>query len=184
MQETTLYQGRWLNMKQRGHWEYVERVHPGGAVAIVAVTDAGEIVLVEQPRVPIARTTIELPAGLVGDIAGAGGESLFEAARRELEEETGFACTGIELMHSGPTSAGMSTEFIHFVHATGLRKVGAGGGDDTEQITVHAVPLADIDAWLEVRAQQGDSIDPKLMAGLWLLEHPRRYNDIENNVSA
>lgn len=179
MQSETLYQGRWLALKRRGRWEYAERVHPGGAVAILAVTDDARIVLVEQPRVPIGRTTIELPAGLVGDLAGASGEDVADAARRELEEETGYTCGDVELLHSGPTSAGMSTEFIHFVRAGGLHKVGAGGGDDTEDITVHEVSLAGIDAWLADRAARGDSVDPKLMAGLWLLQHPRRYNGVE-----
>lgn len=176
MTDATLYQGRWLNMKQRGHWEYVERVHPGGAVAIVAVTDTGCLLLVEQPRVPIGRTTIELPAGLVGDLAHAAEESLFDAARRELEEETGYRCARIEPLHSGPSSAGMSTEFIHYVRALGLTRVGPGGGDDSEDITVHEVPLAQISAWLQQRAQRGDSVDPKLMAGLWLLDHPGPFN--------
>ncbi|HET8899083.1 MAG TPA: NUDIX hydrolase [Rhodanobacteraceae bacterium] len=176
MQDETLYQGRWLNLKRRGRWEFVERVNPGGAVAILAVTDAGSLLLVEQPRVPIGRTTIELPAGLIGDSGHEDDEPLAEAARRELEEETGYTCRAVELLHSGPTSAGMSTEFIHFVHATGLARIGPGGGDDSEEITVHEVPLDGIDAWLAARAAQGNSIDPKLMAGLWLLAHPRHYN--------
>lgn len=176
MTDTTLYQGRWLNMKRRRQWEYVERVHPGGAVAIIAVTDAGALLLVEQYRVPIARTTIELPAGLVGDLAHASDESLLDAAGRELEEETGYRCARIEPLHSGPSSAGMSTEIIHYVRAHGLLRVGAGGGDDSEDITVHEVPLAHADDWLRQRARLGDSIDPKLMAGLWLLDHPGPYN--------
>ena len=179
MQERTLYQGKWLNMKQRAHWEYVERVNPGGAVAIVAVTDAGHLLLVEQPRVPISCTTIELPAGLVGDLEYADDERLLSAAQRELEEETGYRCERIEHLHSGPTSAGMSTEFIHFVRALDLEKVSAGGGDETEDITVHEVPLVEVGTWLSQRAAQGDSIDPKLMAGLWLLNHPGRYNQAE-----
>lgn len=176
MQDETLYQGRWLNLKRRGRWEYAERVNPGGAVAIIAVTGEQRVVLVEQPRVAIARTTLELPAGLVGDLADARDESVAAAARRELEEETGYTCERVEWLHSGATSAGMSTEFVHFVRAIGLRKVGAGGGDASEDITVHEVPLAGIDAWLAARAADGLAIDPKLMTGLWLLAHPRRYN--------
>lgn len=175
----TLYQGQWLNMKQRGRWEYVERVNPGGAVAIVAVTDNDNIVLVEQPRVPISRTTIELPAGLVGDLAECDDEDLLSAAQRELEEETGYRCGRIQHLHSGPSSAGMSTEFIHYVRALDLERVSQGGGDATEDITVHEVPLAEIDVWLSERATGGDSIDPKLMAGLWLLKHPGRYNSAD-----
>src|SRR5699024_2459270 len=88
--EQLLYAGDFLRVKRRGHWEYVERVNARAVVVIVAVTDAGELVLVEQPRVPVAANCIELPAGLVGDIAGAEDESLATAAARELEEETGY----------------------------------------------------------------------------------------------
>lgn len=177
--EQTVYQGEWLCMKQRGQWEFVERVNPGGAVAMLAITAEQRLLLVEQFRVPIQRRTIELPAGLVGDMAHLRGEDLLSAARRELEEETGYTCARIEVLHSGPSSAGMSTEFIHFVHALDLRRIGAGGGDESEDIIVHEVPLASIDAWLAQRAAIGDSVDPKLMAGLWMLEHPRRYNGAE-----
>ncbi|MDN5924832.1 MAG: NUDIX hydrolase [Xanthomonadales bacterium] len=163
-------------MKQRGHWEYVERVHPAGAVAIIALTDTGSLLLVEQTRAPIARTTIELPAGLIGDLATATDESVSAAARRELEEETGYRCARIEPLHTGPSSAGMSTEMIHYVRAHELTRVGPGGGDDSEDISVHEIPLANISAWLQQRARQGDSIDPKLMAGLWLLDHPGSFN--------
>lgn len=179
MDEATLYQGTWLRMKQRGSWEYVERVNPGGAVAMLAITNEDRLLLVEQFRVPIRRRTIELPAGLVGDMEHLRGEPLLDAARRELEEETGYTCARIEPLHSGPSSAGMSTEFIHFVRALDLRRMGPGGGDESEQITVHEVPLAGIDAWLAQRAEKGDSVDPKLMAGLWLLDHPQRYNPVE-----
>ncbi|MGA7296363.1 MAG: NUDIX hydrolase [Rhodanobacteraceae bacterium] len=176
MNDRILYQGKWLTMKQRGRWEYVERVNPGGAVAILAITDEQRIVLVEQPRVPISRTTIELPAGLVGDLEHRDDEDLLNATQRELEEETGYRCERIEPLHSGPSSAGMSTEIIHYVRALDLKRVSQGGGDATEDITVHEVPLVDISTWLAQRAAQGDSIDPKLMAGLWLLAHPGRYN--------
>ena len=56
--------GRFLRLVRRGTWEYAERVHPRPAVVIVAVTSAGELVLVEQFRVPLQARVIELPAGL------------------------------------------------------------------------------------------------------------------------
>ncbi|HET6631329.1 MAG TPA: NUDIX hydrolase [Rhodanobacteraceae bacterium] len=184
MADETLYQGRWLRLKRHDHWEYVERANAAGAVVIVAVTDAGALLVVEQRRVPIDRTTIELPAGLIGDLAACGDEPLAEAATRELEEETGYRCACIEHLHSGPSSAGMSTEFIHFVRAVGLQRVGAGGGDDSEDITVHEVPLADVPAWLQARARAGLSVDPKLMTGLWLLDHPGPFNEIDDGAPA
>jgi ADP-ribose pyrophosphatase len=112
-----------------------------------------------------------MPAGLVGDLAGHAGEDALEAARRELEEETGYRCERLDFIHAGPSSSGMSTEMIAFVRARDLRKVGAGGGDASENIIVHEVPRAEAGRWLFARAAEGYSIDPKLFAGLWFIEH-------------
>jgi ADP-ribose pyrophosphatase len=168
-----LYQGHWLSLRQRGRWEYVERNNPGGAVIIVAVTPDDRVLFVEQYRVPIRQFTIEMPAGLVGDLAGQEQESALLAARRELEEETGWRCERVEFIHAGPSSSGMSTEQVAFVRALDLVKVGPGGGDETENIVVHEIPRAEAGAWLFARAAAGYSIDPKLFAGLWFLEHGR-----------
>ena len=167
----TLYQGRWLSLRKRGRWEYVERNNPGGAAIVIAVTPDDRVLFVEQYRVAIQSRTIEMPAGLVGDLAGQEGESIVLAAQRELEEETGWRCDHAVLLHQGPSSAGMSTEMIAYVRAFELIKVGAGGGDASENIVVHEVPRNEAGAWLFARAAEGYSIDPKLFAGLWLLEH-------------
>jgi ADP-ribose pyrophosphatase len=169
----TLYQGHWLSLRQRGRWEYVERNNPGGAVIIVAVTPDDRVLFVEQYRVPIRQFTIEMPAGLVGDLAGQEQESALLAAQRELEEETGWRCERVEFIHAGPSSSGMSTEQVAFVRALDLARVGPGGGDETENIVVHEIPRAEAGAWLFARAAAGYSIDPKLFAGLWFLEHGR-----------
>jgi ADP-ribose pyrophosphatase len=116
-----------------------------------------------------------MPAGLVGDLAGAEDEDVLLAARRELEEETGYACGRIEFVHEGPSSAGMSTEMIAFARAWDLEKVGKGGGDETENIIVHEVPRAEAGKWLFDRAKEGFSIDAKLFAGLWFIEHPEAH---------
>jgi ADP-ribose pyrophosphatase len=167
----TLYAGKWLTLKQRGRWEFVERNNPEGAVIIVAVTPEDRLLFVEQYRVPILKFTIEMPAGLIGDAGHADDDSVAAAARRELEEETGWTCGRVEPLHSGPSSAGMSTEMMHFVHALDLRKIGEGGGDDTEDIIVHEVPRNDAGTWLRAMAAKGYSIDPKLFAGLWFLDN-------------
>lgn len=173
--EETLYTAKWLTLKKRGRWEYAERNNPGGAVIILAVTPDDKVVFVEQYRVSILKNTIEMPAGLVGDIAGAEDEDVLVAAKRELEEETGYACERIEFVHAGPSSAGMSTEMIAFVRAWGLTKVGKGGGDETENIIVHEVPRKGAGKWLFDRASEGFSIDAKLFAGLWFIEHPEAH---------
>jgi ADP-ribose pyrophosphatase len=171
MTETrTLFNGRWLRLRQRGSWEYVERVNPQGAVIIVALTDDDEVLFVEQFRVPLQRRTIEMPAGLVGDLAGSEDEDLLASAARELEEETGYCAAQLAVVMGGPSSAGMSTEIMTFVRATGLRRVGEGGGDASEDITVHRVPRAGCAAFLAQAMAAGFAIDPKLYAGLYFLE--------------
>lgn len=167
----TLHAGKWLTLKKRGRWEFVERNNPQGAVIIVAVTPDDRVLFVEQYRVPILAFTIEMPAGLIGDAGHADGDSVAGAARRELEEETGWTCGRVIPLHSGPSSAGMSTEMMHFVRALDLRKVGDGGGDDTEDIIVHEVPRRDAGHWLHAMSAAGYSIDPKLFAGLWFLDN-------------
>ncbi|WP_395117162.1 NUDIX hydrolase [Rhodanobacter sp. FW102-FHT14D06] len=167
----TLCEGRWLSLRKRGRWEYAERNNPAGAVIIVAVTPEDCVLFVEQYRVSILQNTIEMPAGLVGDLADQADESALAAAQRELEEETGYRCASVEFIHRGPSSSGMSTEMIAFVRARDLQKVGPGGGDETENIVVHEVPRREAGGWLFARAAEGYSIDPKLFAGLWFIEH-------------
>jgi len=171
MTETELlFNGRWLNVRRRGTWEFVERANPQGAVIIVALTAAEELLFVEQYRPPLAAKTIEMPAGLIGDLAGSEHEDALASAARELVEETGYAAARLDYITGGPVSSGLSTEIAHFVRATGLTRVGAGGGDDSENIVVHQVPLRDAAAWLVAKGAAGYPLDPKLWAGLYFAE--------------
>jgi ADP-ribose pyrophosphatase len=165
----TLFEGRYLRLQCVGRWEYAERTNASSAVIVVAVTPDDKVLFVEQYRHPVQSASIEMPAGLVGDHGQA--EPIEEAARRELLEETGWEAERVEFLMQGPSSSGMSNEIIAFARATGLRRVHAGGGDETEQITVHEVPRPDVAAWLHGKLQAGYSIDPKLYAGLYFLDH-------------
>jgi ADP-ribose pyrophosphatase len=51
-----------------------------------------------------------------------------------------------------------------------LKKINAGGGDPHERITVHERPLDTLDEWLNEQAAQGALVDPKIFAGLYLVE--------------
>lgn len=167
-QNETLFNGSYLRVRRRHDWEYAERTNASAAVIIVAVTPEHRLLLVEQFRIPVNATSIEMPAGLVGDLDD--GESIETAAARELIEETGWQAGRIEHLMTGPSSSGLSNEQIAFVRARDLVRVGAGGGDETEDIRVHEVPLAEAAAWLDARRREGYSIDPKLYAGLYFIE--------------
>ena len=165
----TLYEGDWLRLVRIGHWEACERTHGQGmAVIVIAVTPADEVLFVEQYRIPLGSRTIEMPAGLVGDDHAQ--DTLVDAARRELIEETGWSPAKVDVLLVGPTSSGMSNERIAFVRATGLTKVGDGGGVDSEDIIVHAVPRADAPRWLMQKQAEGFELDLKLWAGLWMID--------------
>lgn len=168
-QKKRLHEGRFLEMFERGGWEYVDRVGSSGVVVILAVTDANELVLVEQHRIPVDAKVIELPAGLAGDLPDARDEDFAEAARRELLEETGFEAANIEFLCEGPPSAGLTSEIQTLLRATGLQKTGPGGGDETEEITVHTVDLDELEDWLSAATERGCLIDPKIYAGLYFL---------------
>lgn len=170
----TLCNGRWLRLQRRGRWEYAERTHAGGAVLIIAVNERDELLLVEQFRPAVALHCIEMPAGLVGDSVEFAGEDPLTAAHRELLEETGYRATDMELLFTGPPSAGMSSESIAFALASGLRRETAGGGDETENIRVHEVPMAQLLPWLALQADAGKQVDPKIFSALYLLEHDIR----------
>ncbi|MES1165376.1 MAG: NUDIX hydrolase [Verrucomicrobiota bacterium] len=160
--------GKYLDLVDEDGWEYVRRHRASGVVCIVATTDSGALVLVEQPRVPVHSRTIELPAGLVGDLDDHG-EPLEVAARRELEEETGFRAARWRFLADGPSSVGMSTEIVTFFRATGLERVGPGGGDDSEDITVHVVPMTDVVDFLTEKRSQGIPVDFKVFVALHFL---------------
>ena len=167
-QPKTMWEGKYLRLVTRGRWEYAERTNAGSAVIVVAVTPENKLVFVEQFRVPMNASTIEMPAGLVGDIDA--NDTLEEAARRELLEETGWLASEVEVLMVGPTSSGMSNEVVAFVRARGLTRVHAGGGDETENITVHEVPVQDAPRWLAAKMAEGYGLDAKLWAGLWLVD--------------
>ena len=168
-----LGEGKYIKLVSENGWEYATRPNVTGIVVIVPVTDDGKLILVEQPRMAVHNRVVELPAGMVGDVQP--DETLAAAAARELIEETGFAAREIVLLAEGPTAVGMSDEIISFYEARGLTRVGPGGGDDSEDITVHEVPLPEVRRFLAAKTAEGRCVDPKIYAGLFLagLQIPR-----------
>jgi len=155
-----VWQGKFITVRRWGMWEYVGRARGIHAAVILAVID-GDVLLVEQYRVPLGGPCLELPAGLVGDVTD--GEAIELAAARELEEETGYRPEKIEIIGRFASSPGMVSETFTLVRATGLTKVGEGGGEPGENITVHRVPIAQVAAFIAAKRAQGLFMDVKLL---------------------
>lgn len=157
----TAWAGKWITVRKQGRWEYVSRARGIRAVVIVAIDDAGHVLLVDQYRVPLGRRCIELPAGLVGDEEE--GDTIEAAARRELAEETGHACERVEMLGEFYSSPGMVSESFTLVRAHGLTRTGEGGGVDGEDINVHRVPMAELPAFIAGCRAQGMGVDVKML---------------------
>lgn len=167
------FEGRFLGIAERDHWEFATRTNARAVVVIVPLTAENELVLVEQFRIPVGARVIELPAGLVGDGAHLD-ESLDVAAQRELEEETGYRAGQLTPILQCPSSAGLTDEMITIFLGLALEKVGTGGGDASEDIEIHHVPLDKAPGWLARRQQSGAQLDPKIYAALYWLDRLAR----------
>jgi ADP-ribose pyrophosphatase len=158
--EDIMWQGRFITAKKKGKWEYVSRARGIKAAVILAAED-GHVLLVEQYRVPLGASCIELPAGLIGDHDA--GEDALTSAARELEEETGYRAAKLDIIGEFFSSPGMVSESFTLVRATGLTKVGDGGGVDGENILVHRVAIAELPAFVEGKRAEGCVVDVKLL---------------------
>ena len=158
-----MWEGRFITAVREGNWEYVRRSRGIRAAVILAETDAGEIILVEQDRIPIGRRCLELPAGLVGDDDENEIGNVEEAAARELEEETGYRAAHMQPLGEYYSSPGMVAESFTLVRASGLTRVGEGGGVEGEDIVVHLVPRADVVSFIEQKRDEGVGIDVRLL---------------------
>jgi len=117
-----------------------EVVEHYGAVAVVALDEDGNLVLVYQYRHPIGRRLWELPAGLLD----MGDEPAHVTAARELEEETGLAAAHWQTLIDVDSTPGFSDESVRIFLATGLTEIGRPHAHDEEaDLVVKRVPLAD-----------------------------------------
>ena len=142
-------------------------VHPG-AVAIVAVDPEGRLLLVRQYRHPAGQALLEIPAGTLDrDPASGATEDPDVAARRELEEETGYRAAGWERLADFWTAPGFATERIFLYLATDLAPAGPDrrAPDEDEQLELVRVPWRDAVG----AAERGEIRDAKTLIGIsWL----------------
>ncbi len=130
-------------------------LHPG-AVSIVAMPSSDEVVLINQFRYATGEELIEIPAGTLEP-----NEAPVEAARRELEEETGYRAQQLELRATYFTTPGFSNELMYLYEASGLTFTEQ-RLDDDEAITVSVTQR---DQALRM-IQEGRIRDAKTIVGL------------------
>ncbi|MBP7686390.1 MAG: NUDIX hydrolase [Thermoflexales bacterium] len=164
-----IYEGRLINLRvdqirtAAGVESVREIVEHPGAIALIALDDAGRVLLVKQYRHAVRTVTLEIPAGILEL-----GEEPAAAAQRELREETGYRAERLERLGGIHTAPGFSTEYIHFFMATRL-VLDRLAMDDDEVIDLLRLPLADaIDLIRAGQIDDGKTVSGLLLAQAWL----------------
>lgn len=163
----TVFDGQLLRLRvdtleaPDGHRFERELVHHPGAVAVLPLTDGGEVVLVRQYRSAVDEHLLEIPAGLL-DVEG---EAPEEAARRELREEVGLVADRLETLAQFVNSPGFCDERVLLYLATGLHEVPhEHDGPEEQHMEVVRLPLADAVAM----ALTGEITDAKTLVAVSL----------------
>jgi ADP-ribose pyrophosphatase len=157
-----VFEGRAVNLRvdtvrlPNGRETTREIVEHGSCVAIVALDDADNVLLVKQYRQPVEKELLEIPAGGIDP-----GESPEDAVRREMREETGFLPQKVEKLGGFYSSPGFCTEYLHLYLAADLVEKPL-KAEDTESITLARVPLSQVKGLIA----SGTICDAKSIAGL------------------
>jgi ADP-ribose pyrophosphatase len=137
--------------------------HPG-AVAVIALTGRGDLLMVRQYRHPTGEILLEIPAGKRDQ-----GEDPLTCARRELEEETGYRARQWKPLFSYFTTPGFSDELIYILMATDLER-GDAHTDEEEFIEVVTVPVPEALRMVH----RGEIRDAKTIIGVLTLDRMRQ----------
>ncbi len=158
----TVFEGRAVKLRvdtvklPNGRQTSREIVEHENCVAIVALDDADNILLVKQFRKPVEKELLEIPAGGI-DL----GETPEDSVRREMREETGFLPQKVAKLGGFYSSPGFCTEYLHLYLATDLVPSPL-QAEDSESISLVRVPLLEIPGLIA----SGAICDAKSIAGL------------------
>jgi ADP-ribose pyrophosphatase len=117
-----LYTGKVVSLRvdkvetETGRISSREIVERADTVSILAIDEDGKVLLVRQYRYAAGTYSLEIPAGSIDP-----GETAEQAARRELREETGYACDSLEKLYTYYAAMGYSNEKMTVFLARGLR---------------------------------------------------------------
>lgn len=140
----------YLPSKDKKHNFY--SLHMPNWVNISSITDDKKIILVKQHRLGKNLITFEVPAGVIDK-----NEDPLTAAKRELEEETGFVPQKVILLKSISVNPAIQNNTCFFYLALGCKKLKDTKFDPSEEIEVHFLELKDLDSILN-----SDMIDNSL----------------------
>lgn len=142
-----------------------EIVHHQPAIAVLMVTASQKLILVKQWRSAANGVTLEIPAGKVE-----AGESVAEAAKRELNEETRLVADQLEPIASFYTSPGFTDEFMTLYVATGLHAVTQKLAQDADEL----LRLVELDLPTALaQVSSGQLADAKTVMAVWYWQnHP------------
>jgi ADP-ribose pyrophosphatase len=159
-----VYKGRVISLRidtvitTDGRTAKREIVVHNGAVAMVAVDEKDNILLVRQFRTPAGKVLLEVPAGTIEQ-----GEKPDETVPRELQEETGYLPQKVTKLGGFYSAPGFSTEFIHIYLTTNL-KPSRLEADDTKEIELIRMPVNEAKKLID----SGTICDAKSVAGILL----------------
>jgi ADP-ribose pyrophosphatase len=153
-------------MMFNGYYHYLDPVRYARGVALVPVFENGDLLMVRLRRAPVIGFSLEFPRGGVDD-----GESLADAATRELSEETGYAIAADQAQSLGRIGADTATlNATTDVFRVTIPESALQGAYDTEEIDV---PMRISRTQFEAKVRAGEIIDGITLAS-WALAtmHP------------